>query len=149
MSFNKFWRTPPPPPNDFDDSTKYISNGEGDLWYEVIGAREPLKSYSELMEKINADAARIEKVILDELNLKRTFATMEDTRMGILLSTAVIGFTVIMVIFALLAFVMALFALPLDKMLRSKVQVNVAMPGEPEVFEAGFSTTYIGSWFGE
>jgi hypothetical protein len=98
-----------------------------------------------LTEKISADAARIEKNIQDELNLKRTFATMDDARTSLSLGIAVIGFTVITIIFAPLAFVAALFALPLDTFEQRKVKTS------DDAQEKGtdvYTTAYIGKWFG-
>jgi hypothetical protein len=105
-----------------------------------------LDKYYTLTEKISADAARIEKNIQDELNLKRTFATMDDARISLSLGIAVIGFTVITIIFAPLALVTALFALPVDVFEKRKFRVS---DGEEDESIGAYTSSYIGKWFGE
>ena len=63
------------------------------------------------VRKIDGDAERTEKIVNDKLNLKRTYASIKDSHSSLLLSTAVIGFTVITIVFAPLSFVTALLAL--------------------------------------
>lgn len=96
--------------------------------------------------KIDRDAERIEKVIQDQLNLKRTYATIRDTRNGLVLSAAVIGFTITTIFFAPIAFMTSLFALPLDGLLRNQIQFNPANGGNPT---AAYTLTYVGTWFGK
>jgi hypothetical protein len=131
------------PPDKRAPESRTLSDRE---WDCVIGSKKTLEKYYKLTEKISADAARIEKNIQDELNLKRTFATMDEARTSLLLGIAVIGFTVITVIFAPLAFVTALFALPIDKLESNKIKITTA--SEEEGTDA-FTTGYIGKWFGE
>lgn len=75
---------------------------------------ETLVQLQKRVTKIDDDAERIEKIVADKLNLKRAYATIQDTHHSLLLSTAVIGFTVITIVFAPLAFVTALFALNIE-----------------------------------
>ncbi|KAI0972766.1 hypothetical protein F4678DRAFT_429309 [Xylaria arbuscula] len=127
-------------------------------WEEVKSSKKTIENYQKRAEKINRDAERVEKMIQDQLNLKRTYASIEDTRSsirlgiaGLILSTAVIGFTVITIIFAPLAFVTALFALPIDSLVRNQVRFNGA--GSSSQAEDGtqstnvYTTKYIGTWF--
>jgi Mg2+ and Co2+ transporter CorA len=133
------------PPHDYVPPDKRELGMYND-WDYVIKARSKLERYLKWTEKINADAARIEKNIQDELNLKRAFATMDDARTSLWLGTAVIGFTVITVIFAPLAFVTALFALPVDRFERQKVKIaSESSEGGKDAFTAG----YISKWFSE
>ena len=90
-------------------------------------ARGQIKRYRDRVAKIDKDAERIDKAIGDLLNLKRTEASMRDAaasgrdaRTSLLLGVAVIGFTVITVIFAPLAFMTALFALNIDELVKHK-----------------------------
>jgi Mg2+ and Co2+ transporter CorA len=64
--------------------------------------------------KIDGDAERVQKAVQDKLDLKRTYASVKDAHSSLLLSTAVIGFTVVTIVFAPLAFLTALFALNID-----------------------------------
>ena len=109
-------------------------------WPIVEDAKKLLETYRDKVKKIDRDAERIEKMIQDQLNLKRTFATIRDTRTSLLLGTAVIGFTIVTMIFAPIAFMATLFALPIDKIVTNQVKI-----GDTNVFE----TNYIGKWFGE
>ena len=127
-----------------------------DLLSRVENAKKQLKTYQDRVKKIDIDAERVEKTIQDQLNLKRTFATIKDThtsvqlgeasiklgeaslllgKSSLLIGTAVAGFTIVTIIFAPIAFMATLFALPIDKL--HQHQVN-------DVFE----TKYIARWFG-
>ena len=111
-----------------------------ETWHRVENSKKQLETYRDRIKKIDRDAARIEKIIQDQLNLKRTFATIRDTRTSLLLGTAVIGFTIVTLIFAPIAFMAALFAIPIDKIVKNQVKI-----GDTNVFE----TSYIGKWFGK
>jgi len=88
-----------------------------------------LGRYRERTENIETKAQIIQYEIQDKLTLKRTFATMQDTHNTVLLGSAVIGLTVITIIFTPLAFVTGLLDLPLD--IFSKIQYR---QGDQTVF---------------
>ncbi|KAI4687203.1 uncharacterized protein J4E84_005575 [Alternaria hordeiaustralica] len=83
-------------------------------WAPVERSQETIMQYMRRVRKIDGDAERIEKSIQDMLNLKRTHASIRDAHSSLVVSTAVIGFTVITVVFTPLAFLTALFALKID-----------------------------------
>ncbi|KAF2492474.1 hypothetical protein BU16DRAFT_620836 [Lophium mytilinum] len=90
-------------------------------WREVDDARDMILAYRKRTEKIDGDAARVQQVIQDKLNLKRTAASMDqalasikEARESKLLSLVVIGFTIITLIFTPLSFLVGLFALDID-----------------------------------
>jgi signal transduction histidine kinase len=83
-------------------------------WALVEEARNTLSEYRQRADKIDHDAERVEKAIQDMLNLKRAVASSQDAHSSLILSTAVIGFTVITIVFAPLAFLTALFALKVE-----------------------------------
>ncbi|KAI0430614.1 hypothetical protein F5Y09DRAFT_226174 [Xylaria sp. FL1042] len=127
-------------------------------WGKVKHSRSTIEKYQKRAWKIDADAERVEKRIQDQLNLKRTYASIDDARAsirlgiaGLVLSTAVIGFTVVTIIFAPLAFVTALFALPIDSLIRNQIQFNGT--GSNSGTDNGsqsmgvYTTRYIGTWF--
>ncbi|MCJ1378732.1 hypothetical protein MMC17_001831 [Xylographa soralifera] len=93
----------------------------------IVSVLDSIENYEGRINKINGDAERVEKAIQDMLELKRTYASIKDTHSSLLLSTAVIGFTVITIVFAPLAFLTALFALKIDGF--EKLQVNGSDPG--------------------
>ncbi|KAI0405281.1 hypothetical protein F4802DRAFT_191334 [Xylaria palmicola] len=134
-------------------------------WEKVKNSKNLIKKYQKRVKKIDADASRVEKQIQNLLNLKRTYASMEDARAsvnlgaasielgtaGLILSTAVAGFTIITIIFAPLAFVTALFALPIDTLLSKQVPFdrsggNSQADSDAQVTVA-YPTSYIATWF--
>jgi hypothetical protein len=112
-------------------------------WPKVVRALLKIEFYRDRVTKIDRDAERVEKTVQDQLNLKRTYATMQDTRTGILLSTAVIGFTVVTIIFAPLSFMTGLFALPLSNLSDHLHNRTFETSGEKQVY----SQNYVGGWF--
>jgi signal transduction histidine kinase len=97
----------------FDPSDPRHAAGPPD-WTTAEDALVTLERYKKRVDKIDGDADRIEKAIQDMLNLKRTFASIKDAHNSLILSTAVIGFTIVTIIFAPLAFLTALFALNVE-----------------------------------
>jgi hypothetical protein len=116
-------------------------------WWKVTGAVRQLELYSERIAKIERDAERIAGKIQDQLNLKRTYAAMEDARaslrMGeqsivqgkasVFLGQVALGFTILTVIFTPLGFMTSLFALNIE--------------GFHKMANNNFSKSYIGGWF--
>jgi hypothetical protein len=78
---------------------------------KLNGSKHVIHEYNRRVSKIDSDAERIEKSIQDMLNLKRTHASIKDAHSSLVLGTAVIGFTVVTIVFAPLAFLTALFSL--------------------------------------
>ncbi|KAI0160589.1 hypothetical protein GGR57DRAFT_499270 [Xylariaceae sp. FL1272] len=120
-------------------------------WETVKEVRDFIERHQKKGSKIDADAERVEKMIQNQLNLKRTHASFEDARTSLLLGTAVIGFTVITIIFAPLAFVTALFALPIDILVRNQVLYDPSSADSSTIGEAEpiptYPSRYIGRWF--
>jgi hypothetical protein len=83
-------------------------------WEAVESARNRILKYISRINKIDKDAERTQNIVQDKLNLKRAYASIKDSHSSLLLSTAVIGFTVVTIIFAPLAFLTALFALKIE-----------------------------------
>ncbi|KAI0186440.1 hypothetical protein EV127DRAFT_514460 [Xylaria flabelliformis] len=123
----------------------YKLPSENEKWEDVKLSRTKIETYQKRVNKLNADAARIEKRIQDQLNLKRTYASIKEARSARVLSAAVIGFTVVTIIFAPLSFMTSLFALPLDSLQRNQLSgTNLANNSEDTVV---YSTRYVGTWF--
>ncbi|KAI0401747.1 hypothetical protein F4802DRAFT_600750 [Xylaria palmicola] len=125
-------------------------------WEKVKDSRIQISRYQARVRKIDSDAERIQKTIQDQLNLKRTHASMRDAeaglitaRAGLIVSTAVIGFTIITVVFAPLAFVSALFALPVDTLLGNQVRFGGGggPDGEQQEAKSAYTTAYVRTWF--
>lgn len=120
-------------------SRRSASNYRADDWKEVANAEKRLEKYVKWVRKIDGDAERIEKVVQAQLDLKRTYSTIRDTRISLVLGTAVIGFTVITVIFTPLAFMASLFALPLEQLRKHQ---------EEDDNGVYYRTHYVKFWFG-
>jgi hypothetical protein len=100
-------------------------------WTPVRKGQAILKRYQKRIRKIDGDAERIEKNVQDLLNLKRTYASVQDSHASVLLSIAAIGFAVVTIIFAPLAFLTALFALDMQGF--DRLRVRGASNNEPGV----------------
>ncbi|KAL8904375.1 MAG: hypothetical protein Q9171_007078 [Xanthocarpia ochracea] len=94
---------------------------EMDAWFRILRAKFRLERYLDRIKKISNDAERIETSIQGKLELKRTNAGIKHAHNSLLLSMAVVGFTVITVIFAPLQFLTALFALDVEGFDKLKV----------------------------
>jgi hypothetical protein len=116
-------RVPPPPsteaPNESKESDRKRQEAD---WSPVEAAHTMLKQYQKRIKKIDGDAQRVEKNVQDLLNLKRTYASVQDSHAGVLLSVAAIGFAIVTVIFAPLAFLVGFFALNLQGFDRLRVR---------------------------
>ncbi|KAI0399733.1 hypothetical protein F4802DRAFT_588267 [Xylaria palmicola] len=123
------------------ESSDSESNFEGAArdreWKETLQSGTKFAKYKQRMEKLDKDAERVEKKISTLLDLKQKHATMREAHSTALLSATVFGFTVITVIFAPLAFVAALFALPIDEFNKGKEGNNK---------DGAYSSSYIGKW---
>ena len=97
------------------------------------------------LRKIDKDAERVEKWITAQLDLKVNHAALKESHNSTILSTAVIGFTVITTIFTPISFISSLFALPIHQFLNKQSNVTSAT-GDPV---AAYGTNYIGTWMGE
>ncbi|RWA11181.1 hypothetical protein EKO27_g3936 [Xylaria grammica] len=115
-------------------------------WQRVELSKVKLHQYRERVDKIDANAERIEQRIQDRLNLRRTFTSIKDARASLMISTAVIGFTIITIIFAPLSFMTSLFALPIDILSQNQYKSAVASENGTDSTTL-YSTRYVGTWF--
>jgi hypothetical protein len=96
---------------------KIRSDDEDEEWLFVSALDQlheadiALKQYQERILKIDGDADRVEKNVQDLLNLKRTYASVQDSHASVLLGVAAGAFAIVTIFFAPLAFLTALFAL--------------------------------------
>lgn len=70
-----------------------------------------LTGLEDMAKKIDGDAERVEESVQDILNIRRTYASIQDSHTSVLLGVAAGTFAIITIIFLPRAFVMALFAL--------------------------------------
>ncbi|KAI0099373.1 hypothetical protein F4814DRAFT_433045 [Daldinia grandis] len=113
-------------------------------WEGFKLSAKDIDNFQKRAAKIDRDAERIENLIQNQLNMKRTYASIRDARTGLILSAAVIGFTVITIIFAPLAFMTSLFALPIEGLLRNQYQLD---GGNGKDSTSAYTTKYVATWF--
>ncbi|KAI0486554.1 hypothetical protein F4859DRAFT_528269 [Xylaria cf. heliscus] len=104
---------------------------------QLSHTRAKFSKYNRRITKLQEDAERVERNILIKLDLKQKHATMREAHSAAMLSATVFGFTIITVVFAPLSFVVALFALPIDKF-------NAGKDGNNK--DGVYSSNYIGKW---
>lgn len=122
------------------------TNSDFRSWVGLKSSAEDIDLFQKRVAKIDRDAERIENLIQNQLNVKRTYASIRDARTGLILSAAVIGFTVITIIFAPLAFMTSLFALPLEGLLKNQYQLDRGNGRDPIT---AYTTKYVAAWFGK
>jgi hypothetical protein len=110
-------------------------------WAMVKQARAMLNDYTDRVQKIHRDADRVDKTIESYLNLKRTYASIEDTRNSLMVGFAATAFAFVTVIFTPLSFMTSLFALPVDQFTRHQYK-------EADSEDSVFKSSYIGGYTG-
>ncbi|KAI0860004.1 hypothetical protein F4860DRAFT_233158 [Xylaria cubensis] len=111
--------------------------GQDEESRDILKIQSMFDKYRRRIAKLEQDAERVERDVSTQLDLKQKHATMKESHSLAVLSATVFGFTIITVIFAPLSFVVALFALPIDKF-------NEGKYGNDK--EGAYSSDYIGKW---
>lgn len=75
--------------------------------------------------------------------MKQKDASLRESHSSAIMGAAVLGFTIITIIFTPLAFVISLFALPIDQLQRNQIDSPWASGSRM------YSTNYIGKWAGK
>ncbi|KAI0857113.1 hypothetical protein F4860DRAFT_506316 [Xylaria cubensis] len=104
---------------------------------QLLRTKAKFSQYNRRITKLEEDAERVERNISTKLDLRQKHAIMREAHSAAMLSATVFGFTIITVIFAPLSFVVALFALPIDKF-------NEGKEGKDK--DGVYSSNYIGKW---
>ncbi|KAI0197644.1 hypothetical protein F4808DRAFT_291004 [Astrocystis sublimbata] len=105
---------------------------EAEIWREIAKPQAQLPKYQKRLEKLDDDAERVERHILVQLDLKQKHTAIKEAHTTTVMSAAIVGFTVITIIFTPLSFLASLFALPIDQ-----------FQGGPNTT---YTTNYIGKW---
>lgn len=116
---------------------------EAEGWRSILKAREALDGYEKRIQKIHDRADRVEKTIESYLNLKRTYANIEDTRNSLMIGFAASAFAFVTVIFTPLSFMTSLFALPIGVFERQK---QTAAQGDEGVYASSYIAGYTGAY---
>ncbi|KAJ4293306.1 hypothetical protein N0V90_008588 [Kalmusia sp. IMI 367209] len=80
----------------------------------AIRPKEQIPKFNRRVQKIDEDAQRVEQWIQGQLDLKKTHASLRESHNSTVLSTTVIGFTIITIVFTPLSFMASLLAVPDD-----------------------------------
>ncbi|EUC37893.1 hypothetical protein COCCADRAFT_1335 [Bipolaris zeicola 26-R-13] len=125
------------------------STQEEDEWQLILRTQSQFDRFRRRIAQLDEDAARMEKSIMAKLDLKQKHASLQESHATAVISAAVLGFTVITIIFTPLSFLTSLFALSIDRFQRN--QVDFFIPDREN--EADFTnrtrvytTNYIGKW---
>jgi hypothetical protein len=110
-------------------------------WRKVEQSRAALDEYKKQIKKIHKDAERVEKTIESYLSLKRTYASIEDTRNSLMVGFSASAFAFVTVIFTPLSFMTSLFALPVDQFVRQQTTDGTSN-------DKFFKSSYIGGYLG-
>ncbi|KAI0186038.1 hypothetical protein EV127DRAFT_514720 [Xylaria flabelliformis] len=111
--------------------------GQDEESRDILKIQTMFDKYRRRIAKLEQDAERVERDVSTQLDLKQKHATIKESHSLAVLSATVFGFTIITVIFAPLSFVVALFALPIDKF-------NEGKYGNDK--EGAYSSDYISKW---
>lgn len=145
--------------NDDDDDGENNTKGKSkstskvdDEWQAIMRAQSQFDRYRRRIGQLDEDVQRMENSIMIKLDLKQKHASLQESHATAVMSAAVLGFTVITIIFTPLSFLTSLFALPIERFQAN--QVDFFIPGREN--EADFSnrtraytTNYIGTWTGQ
>jgi hypothetical protein len=125
------------------DQGPFDFGGIDEFWiFERLERPQQLfPKYNRRITKLDEDAERVERSILVQLDLKAKHASLKESHSTAVMSAAVIGFTVITIIFTPLAFLASLLALPIDRF--QKGQVSSAGGNN------FFRSSYIARWMSE
>lgn len=105
--------------------------------------RAQFTTYKRQIAILEADAERVANSIHVQLDLKSKHASLKEAHLATLMSSAVIGFTIITIIFTPLAFLVSLFALSINHFQEHQSNSTLAN-GAPF-----YDSKYVGKWLGE
>ncbi|KAI1194793.1 hypothetical protein F5X97DRAFT_335768 [Nemania serpens] len=105
----------------------------GNTWRVIAKPQSQFPKYQSRFQKLDEDAERVERHILVQLDLKQKHAAIKEAHTASVMSAAIVGFTVITIIFTPLSFLTSLFALPIDQFQQNQK-------------EGKYATSYIGKW---
>lgn len=144
--WDEFW-------DDYFGNEPEVTSKRTDLWEGVNAEtrstvenilkrpKKQIATFLSHIDKIDKDAERVKEWILEQLDLKSKHAGLKEAHNSLILSTVVIGFTVVTVIFTPLSFLTSLFALPSDQLQKHH---NTIVNGT-----AVYSNNYLGGWMSE
>lgn len=123
-----------------------------DEWQAIMRAQSQFDRYRRRITQLDEDVQRMENSIMIKLDLKQKHASLRESHATAVMSAAVLGFTVITIIFTPLSFLTSLFALPIERFQAN--QVDFFIPGRENEADftnrtRAYTTNYIGTWTGQ
>jgi hypothetical protein len=113
---------------------------ERNEWKKIIEAQSLFEKHRRRLSQLNEDAERVERSIIIKLDLKQKHTSLQESHSTAMMSAAVLGFTIVTIIFTPLSFVTSLLALPIDQF-----QTMMADSGGTKTY----SSSYVGRWAGK
>lgn len=98
----------------YEDLKDEISKWDDNNRRIAIRPKQQIPKFKRRVQKIDEDAQRVEQWIHGQLDLKKTHASIRESHNSTVLSTTVIGFTIVTVVFTPLSFMTSLLAVPDD-----------------------------------
>lgn len=138
--FPEFW------PNSPGDQHVLPSHFNGRMLKVLENLEKPqtqFATYKRQIAILEADAERVAHSIELLLDLKSRHTALHEAHLATLMSSAIIGFTVVTIIFTPLAFLVGLFALSINHFQEHQSNSNLTN-GAPF-----YDSTYVGKWLGE
>ena len=138
--FPEFWTNPP------EDQFVFPSHFDGKVLSALKNLERPqtqFAKYKRQIAQLDADAERVANSINLQLDLKSRHASLKEAHLATLMSSAVIGFTIITIIFTPLAFLVSLFALSVNHFQQHQSNSTLAN-GAPF-----YDSNYVGKWLGK
>lgn len=129
--------------SNFSDVSGYKLDLLVGIWRTIGKPQSQFEKFKKEIERLEQNADRVASSVTVNLDLKQKHASFKEAHSTAIMSAAVFGFTLITIIFAPLSFVLALFALPIDRF-------QDRQEASRWTDQAGmYSTNYIGKWIGE
>lgn len=93
---------------------KYSKQGIAEEWEFIHSAESKFKEYYRRIAQLDEDAQRVERSVTAMLDLKSKHATIREAHTSAIMGAAVVGFTIVTIIFTPLSYMATLFALPIN-----------------------------------
>ena len=138
--FPKLWSGPP---EDKFSIPEKITGTMLNIMETLERPSAQLAKYKRYIARLDAEAERVQGFITLQLDLKSKHASLQEARLTTLMSAAVIGFTIVTIIFTPLAFLASLLALSTSEFQNHQTN-STLMNGAPF-----YDSSYIGKWMGE
>lgn len=123
---------------------KKCSQKETQEWETIMSPETIFKAYYRRIAQLDEDAQRVERSVTLMLDLKSKHATMSEAHTSAIMSAAVVGFTIVTIIFAPMSYMATLFALPLNTF--QEKQDSSRFSSESGVYRSSYFAKWTGGY---